>query len=207
MSACTCKRAIVLMLSFAVVFGAFAVMADDSDAAPGIDQGGIKASGFKQDRDGTLTVPVGNLVAGTATLTITENGDIVKTQTYEVNEETTQLQISFRLSVGTHTVDIALENEGTSAAPAQFTFDVAKNVWSSLYTYVAIVIVAIIVVIIAVLYMRANPRVKPTTTFTELEQEKAAKSSEQTAPAKTEKKTYKSDDDSGKIKYTSSRRK
>ena len=115
----------------------------------------------------------------------------------------------YDLSAGTHQLSIELTNGGTTIY-AHYDLNVAKNVWSNVTTYVALVIVAIIVVIIAVVYMRANPRNKPTTTFTELEQqEKAAKAAEpKAAPSKTEKKKYGgSEEDSGKIKYTSSRRK
>ncbi|MBQ5447443.1 MAG: hypothetical protein IIT52_01030, partial [Candidatus Methanomethylophilus sp.] len=44
------------LLMTLVAFGAVAA-ASESDAI-GIDENSIKASGFKQDRDGTLTIPV-----------------------------------------------------------------------------------------------------------------------------------------------------
>ena len=192
------------LLMTVVAFGAI-VVASESDAI-GINQDGISASGFKQDREGTLTIPV-SVVDGDATITVTENGNVIKTQTQTVESTTTSISVSFKLSAGTHQLSIQLTNDGTTASAA-YNLNVAKNVWSNLTTYVAIVIVAIIVVIIAVIYMRANPRNKPTTTFTELEQEKAAKSSEpQAAPSKTEKKKYGGSEETGKIKYTSSRRK
>lgn len=193
------------LLMTVVAFGAVAV-ASESDAI-GINQDGISASGFKQDREGTLTIPV-SVVDGDATITVTENGNVIKTQTQTVESTTTSISVSFKLSAGTHQLSIQLTNDGTTASAA-YNLNVAKNVWSNLTTYVAIVIVAIIVVIIAVIYMRANPRNKPTTTFTELEQEKeAAKAAEpQAAPTKTEKKKYGGSEETGKIKYTSSRRK
>ena len=177
------------LLMALVAFGAVAA-ASESDAI-GIDENNIKASGFKQDRDGTLTIPVS------------------VEQTQAVTADTSSIAVTFRLSAGTHQLSIELTNGGTTVY-AHYDLNVAKNVWSNVTTYVALVIVAIIVVIIAVVYMRANPRNKPTTTFTELEQqEKAAKAAEpRAAPSKTEKKKYGgSEEDSGKIKYTSSRRK
>ena len=196
------------LLMALVAFGGIAAMADDSDAAPGIDQAGIKASGFKQDRDGTLTIPV-SVVDGDAAIVIKEGSTVVKEQTQAVTADTASLAVSFRLPAGTHQLSIELTNGGSTIS-AYYDLNVAKNVWSNITTYVAIVVVALIVVIIAVVYMRANPRNKPSTTFTELEQQKAAKASEPqaAAPAKTEKKKYGgSEEDSGKIKYTSSRRK
>ena len=194
------------LLMALVAFGAVAA-ASESDAI-GIDENNIKASGFKQDRDGTLTIPV-SVVEGDATITIKENGSLIKEQTQAVTADTSSIAVTFRLSAGTHQLSIELTNGGTTIY-AHYDLNVAKNVWSNVTTYVALVIVAIIVVIIAVVYMRANPRNKPTTTFTELEQqEKAAKAAEpRAAPSKTEKKKYGgSEEDSGKIKYTSSRRK
>ena len=194
------------LLMTVVAFGAV-VVASESDAA-NIDGNNISATGFKQDREGTLTIPVKNLVDGDATVTISESGNVIKTQTQTVTVDTASIAVSFKLSAGNHQLSIKLENGGP-AVYASYDLNVAKNVWSNLTTYVAIVIVAIIVVIIAVIYMRANPRNKPTTTFTELEQEKeAAKAAEpQAAPTKTEKKKYGGSEETGKIKYTSSRRK
>ena len=191
------------LLMTLVAFGAVAA-ASESDAI-GIDENSIKASGFKQDRDGTLTIPV-SVVEGDATIAIKENGSLIKEQTQAVTADTSSIAVTFRLSAGTHQLSIELTNGGTTVY-AHYDLNVAKNVWSNVTTYVA---VAIIIVIIAVVYMRANPRNKPTTTFTELDQqEKAAKAAEpRTAPSKTEKKKYGgSEEDSGKIKYTSSRRK
>ena len=194
------------LLMTVVAFGAVAFASESDADGSGINQGSISASGFKQDRTGTLTVPV-LVYDGEATLEVFENGNLLASMTQTVTGDTASLSVSFQLPAGKHTLDIRLTNVGTTTA--QYELNVAKNVWSNLTTYVAIVIVAIIVVIIAVLYMRANPRNKPTTTFTELEQEKAAAKTEQpAAPAKTEKKKYgASEDDSGKMKYTSSRRK
>jgi hypothetical protein len=194
------------LLMTVVAFGAVAV-ASESDATISITQEKISASGFKQDREGTLTIPV-TVVDGEATITILENTNVIKTQTQTVESTTNSIAVNFSLPAGKHQLSIQLTNDGTTISAA-YELNVAKNVWSNITTYVAIVIVAIIVVIIAVIYMRANPRNKPTTTFTELEQEKeAAKAAEpQAAPTKTEKKKYGGSEETGKIKYTSSRRK
>lgn len=205
------KKFTAMFAVLVMLLTAFAVVAEteDADASVAIDQTGVSVSGFKQDKTGTLHVPVNCTEASdTVTIKVSENGNEIATQTFEVVNGIQTLDISFKLHRGDHVLDIqSTDSNGDSTYATTGTFHVSKNVWSNVTTYLAIALIAIIIIIIAAVYIRANPRNKPTTTFTELEKQKneAKKEAELT---KTSKKEY----DTGtkktdKIKYTSSRRK
>lgn len=203
-------RYLALLAALVIVLTGFAVVADSTDASTVIDQTGISSSGFKQDQDGTLHVPVScSDDTATVTLTVRENGNEIKSQTYDVVNGRQTLDISFELKKGDHSLDITVTDDHGYSSHAQTDVHVKKNVWSNIATYAAIVVIAIIVVIIAVVYIRANPRNKPTTTFTELEREKneAKKDAEMTKTAKKEYGTPEGQKKTDRIKYKSSRRK
>ena len=197
------KKYLALMFAAIIALTAFVAVADSSDAKVVIDTNGISDSNFKQDREGTLHVPVSNPGdTASVTLTVTENGNLIKQKTFEeVKNGTTTLDISFSLSKGDHEITIIAESNGETSTSSHIV-SVKENVLSNITTYVAIAAIIIIVLIIAVVYIRANPGNKPTTTFTELEKEKTEAKAAEKSGEKSE-----SAPSTGKIKYTSSRRK
>lgn len=200
------SKPVTILVALLMAVTAFAVIAaDNSDAASDVRIYGdkIKADGFKNDADGTLVVPVKSDLDGiTVTMVVKEGSKVLKTQNYEINNGDTDLKMTLRLNEGRHEVNITISIDDVFQDAQSANINVGNNVWTNVTTYVAIIIVAIIVVIIAVVYMRANPRNKPTTTFTQLEEEKAAKAAQDSADEpKAEKKG------TDKVKYVSSRRK
>lgn len=206
------RKSVAVLAALLMAVTAFAVIvsSEESDAA-GISFNGddIKASGFKDGHDGTLTLTVYNDDGEhitSVTVTVKEGTKTYVEREYAVVAGANTIEVRFGMSQGTHAVDVSVKG-GESTWSASTEIVVADNVWSNIVTYLAVVLIAVIVIVIAVVYMRANPRNKPTTTFTQLESEKKA-ASEPAAPAKTEKKQYKAaSEETGKIKYTSSRRK
>lgn len=196
------NKYIAALVAIVMAMTAFAVVADASDASTGIDSNSISASEFKDGKTGTLHIKVNNNdeVEDQITVTVSENGKTLAEADFVIYPDTHNVDLSFQLSKGTHDLSIQVKDKAGNITKASFALDVKKDVWSNLTTYLAIAFLAIIIIIIAVVYMRANPRNKPTTTFTELERQKneaAAKAEEPEKPAKS----------TGKIKYESSRRK
>ena len=196
------NKYVAALVAIVMAMTAFAVVADASDASTSIDQFGITASEFKDGKTGTLHIKVNNNdeVEDQITVTVSENGRTLAEADFVIYPDTHNVDLSFQLSKGTHDLSIQVKDKAEHITKASFALDVKKDVWSNLTTYLAIAFLAIIIIIIAVVYMRANPRNKPTTTFTELERQKneaAAKAEEPEKPAKS----------TGKIKYESSRRK
>lgn len=190
---------IAALIAVVMAMTAFSVVADDSSASTYLKD--VTADGFMHDKTGTLHVTVNcNDSAGdVVTITVTENGNTLKSEAFNVETSgLTTCDLQFQLSQGTHDLTVTVVDELGNKTSSSITLDVTKSIWSNITTYLAIAALAIIVLVIAVVYMRSNPKNKPTTTFTELEREKNAASS--TEPSKASKPT-------GKIKYESSRRK
>ena len=193
------NRLAVLLLALLTVFSAGAVLASDASEADDFNPNDISASGFKEDKSGTLTIPMTTDGPRTVNVLVQENGRTLVDRTFTEVEGTVSLKVSFELGVGTHNIDVFVKIGSDAAVPKQLEITVDEDIWSNIGTYIAIVVVAIVVIVIVVLYMRAKPNNKPTTTFTQLEEEKKA------AAAATEKE--KAAPKTEKIKYTSSRRK
>ena len=193
------NRLAVLLLALLTVFSAGAVLTSDASEADSFNPNDISASGFKEDKSGTLTIPMTTDGPRTVKVLVQEDGRTLVDRTFTEVEGTVSLKVSFELGVGTHNIDVFVTIGSDPAVPKQLEITVDEDIWSNIGTYIAIIVVAIVVIVIVVLYMRAKPNNKPTTTFTQLEEEKkaaaAAPEKEKAAP-KTE-----------KIKYTSSRRK
>ena len=190
----------VVLLALLTVFSAGAVLASDASDADNAYLNSISASDFYENKNGTLTIPIQLDGDRTIHVVIKENGNTVVDKTFtDVPASTTSVSVSFSLSAGTHILNDICVTIGGVDFHGNYTLEVKKDIWSSVGTYIALVIVAIVIIAIVVIYMRARPNNKPTTTFTQLEEEKkaaaAAPEKEKAAP-KTE-----------KIKYTSSRRK
>ncbi len=196
------NRYIAVLVAVIMAMTAFAVVADASDASTSVDSSGISASEFKDGKTGTLHIKVNNNdeVVDQITVTVSENGKTLAETSTDISNGTHEVDLSFQLSTGTHDLSITVKDQAGNTTKASFTLEVKKDVWSNLTTYLAIAFLAIIIIIIAVVYMRANPRNKPTTTFTELERQKAEAAAKAEEPEKPAKST-------GKIKYESSRRK
>ncbi|MCQ2085053.1 MAG: hypothetical protein MJZ21_02775 [archaeon] len=191
-------KPIVAILALLMAFSAVAVLAVDDSDAIGINTSGITDKNFKEDKNGTLVIPVLNGFGHTCKVLIEEDGKTVTVQDFANVEDV--IEISVELSKGPHHLNIIITDlDNSTSCPSSYTLEVKENVWSRVGTYLAVVVVVIVVIIILVVYMRARPNNKPTTTFTQLEEEKKAATSakeQPVAPAKTE-----------KVKYTSSRRK
>lgn len=192
----------VVLLTVLTVFASATILAADASDADSSNLNNISASDFYSNKDGTLTLPVELDNTRNITITVKENGNTIASRTLtDVASTTHSVSISFSLSEGTHDLLVAIDiSNGVSYHnETNYELNVKKDIWSSVGTYIALVIVAIVIIAIVVIYMRARPNNKPTTTFTQLEEEKkaaaAAPEKEKAAP-KTE-----------KIKYTSSRRK
>ncbi len=187
------------LLAAFMALAAFAVIADSSDASTTAIKD-VTHDGFMADKVGTLHVKVNCTEdSDEVKVTVTDNNKEILTQEFEVKNGETTLDVQFTLSAGSHDISVKVVCNDKSECSYGLHLDVKKSVWSNLTTYLAIVALAIIVIIIAVVYMRANPRNKPATTFTELEKQKNAAQGEESA-----KSANKSTE---KIKYESSRRK
>ncbi len=193
------NRLAVLLLALLTVFSAGAVLASDASEADSFNPNDISASGFKEDKSGTLTIPISTDGPRTVTVLVKEEGRTLVDRLFTNVEGDVSLKVSFELGVGDHNIIVTVNNGDDINVSKSIEISVDEDIWSNITTYIAIVVVAIVVIVIVVLYMRAKPNNKPTTTFTQLEEEKkaaaAAPEKEKAAP-KTE-----------KIKYTSSRRK
>lgn len=193
------NKYLVALIAVAMVATVFVTVADVSSADTTIESSSITADGFMHDKTGTLHIRVlCNDESDTITVSATENGNILKSESIAVVNGWNTVSLSFQLSQGHHDISVTVVDGNGNTTSGSITLDVSKSVWSNITTYLAIAVLAIIVLAIAVVYMRSNPRNKPTTTFTELENAKNAAKSEE--PAKPTRST-------GKIKYESSRRK
>ncbi len=190
----------VVLLAVLTVFASAAIIAADSSDADTFNPNDISASGFIENKSGTLSIPMYTEAPRTVIVRVVEEGRVlVDDKVFNDVEGNVTLKVSFVLGVGTHNLDVTVKIGSDPAVPSQIQVTVAKDIWSSVGTYIALLIVAIVVIAIVFVYMRARPNNKPTTTFTQLEEEKKAATSapkETKAAPKTE-----------KIKYTSSRRK
>ncbi len=193
------NRYLAVLFAAFMALAAVAVVASENSDAESVTWDSVRDSGFTENKNGTLTIPIDVGSAQDVTVTVKEESRTVATQVFSVAEGGSDIAISFSLGSGTHTLNITVLFADSTSLSGQYTLSVKEDIWANVGTYIAIVIVAIVVIIILVVYMRARPNNKPTTTFTQLEEEKKAaanKPAESKAPSKTE-----------KIKYPSSRRK
>ena len=197
----------VVLLTVLTVFASAAILAADASDADDANLNNFSSSDFYSNKDGTLTIPSTLGDIRTVKITVEEESHQVAYKVINnVPETSTSVSISFSLGEGYHYLVVKIDTYTDSTMTSNvyhnqsnYELNVKKDIWSSVGTYIALVIVAIVIIAIVVIYMRAKPNNKPTTTFTQLEEEKkaaaAAPEKEKAAP-KTE-----------KIKYTSSRRK
>lgn len=161
---------------------------DDSDATVSfinVTQGKITSDGgdlyveFKNDESAERTV--------TITVTNSNTGAVVGTATVTIPASTENYKATVHVNFG----GTGEYNAKITCTPSSY-FDpginytteivtVTDSIWSSWTAYAAIAIVVILVVIAVFLHMRNAPKIKPDTTFTELESEK-----NEGKPAKTE---------------------
>ena len=218
-------RLLALSLAALLAVAAAAVAASATDAATNGIGTATADDDWKDGESGHIDVPV-SLTAESNVLfkmyvdSYDESDPDKTVMKTGLSEGTQTVTLSISLSSGNHTVtvyayidedgDESTTGDQTSIGTTSVEVHVDKGIWDKATSYIAIIAIAIIIVVAVLYYIRSNPKAKPTTTFTELEQqEKAAKAAEpQAAPSKTEKKKYGgSEEDSGKIKYTSCRRK
>jgi len=178
------KKAIVAILAVLALsmIPLMAIESDESDAIiviEGVTQGTVTSSNggdilvhfnSEEVRDRTITI----------TVTLPENDNkVIGTATVEIpaeTEYTAAVHIS-GLGVGTYNVKITCEDSVYFGINTQsFVLDVTKSIWSNVSTYLAIAVVAILIVVAAVIKMRSAPKVKPDTTFTELEKQNSNES-------------------------------
>ncbi len=89
--------------------------------------------------------------------------------------------------------DESTTGDQTSIGTTSVEVHVDKGIWDKATSYIAIIAIAIIIVVAVLYYIRSNPKAKPTTTFTQLEEEKkAGKDSKAPAEKKasTERRRY-----------------
>ncbi|MCQ2085382.1 MAG: hypothetical protein MJZ21_04465 [archaeon] len=195
------SKSVAISAALLMALCAFAVFAVEDSDAESFGSNDVKVSGFKQDKAGTITVTVHECAPEHVVKIVALEDGVIKGEGAEIaHEEDVAISISFKLSQGTHEIVLKGYVDGSEfGVPQYVTVESADNIWSHVTSYIVLIVVVIVVIVIAVLYIRAKPNNKPTTTFTQLEEEKKAARAESTkaaAPAKTE-----------KVKYTSSRRK
>ena len=220
-----CKKSLVAVLALFMACAAFAVVADDSDAANVVSIGTIKETKeFQENHSGTITVNVNNGEGQKVTVTLTakEGSSVKDTETIELDpEHGTNVEMSFTLGSGDHTITVTATGtyeDGTTApivgGPLEITVHSNSSVWSGWMAYAALVVVVIIAALMVYMWMRGRPKKTPGVTFADLEQGKVPAQAQQpsdtskkmyTAEPKTESKTEKSS--SGRMKYVSDRRK
>ncbi len=196
------NKYLAALLAVFMALAAFAVIADSSNASDASTTAikDVTDDGFMDDKVGTLHIKVNcTEESDEITVTVIDNNNEILTKEFEVKNGETTLDVQFKLSEGGHDLSVKIVCKDKSEVYSAHHVDVKKSVWSNITTYLAIVALAIIVIIIAVVYMRANPRNKPTTTFTELEKQKNASQGEESAQSANK--------STEKIKYESSRRK
>lgn len=198
------KKILAIALTAVMALSFAATVADGSDAS-GMGKG--TAGEFKEGKTGTVTFAVTNTEANdieavfkvyidVASADITDSTVPDETVTETLSEGTNTVEISFSLGAGSHTVIVKASSEDTvfdaGADSFELKISVEESVWSNVTTYLALIAVIIIVAIGVFYYIRNKPKSAPTTTFTELEEQKKAEKPAE--PAKkstgTEKRRY-----------------
>ncbi len=196
------KTLIIAVIMMLAVLPAIGLIDDSgSDATISID-GNVTQGTITSDSGGDIYIKLESTededVDITITVTNSNTGDTVgeTTVTIPANEDiTASVHVNFG-SAGTYNAKITctpstyFENVNYTTA----TITVTDSIWSNWTSYAAIIVVVLLVVIALVLHMRSAPKIKPDTTFTQLEeqQKEPASKSGESAQHSTTRKKYKS---------------
>ncbi|MEE3400773.1 MAG: hypothetical protein VZQ28_02280 [Methanomethylophilus sp.] len=201
-------RLLALSLAALLAVAAAAVAASASDAATNGIGTATADDDWKDGESGHIDVPV-SLTAESNVLfkmyvdSYDESDPDKTVMKTGLSEGTQTVTLSISLSSGNHTVtvyayidedgDESTTGDQTSIGTTSVEVHVDKGIWDKATSYIAIIAIAIIIVIAVLYYIRSNPKAKPTTTFTQLEEEKkAGKDSKAPAEKKasTERRRY-----------------
>ena len=182
------KVGVLALIMVALIIPAVAVCGNASGETALYDDGVWVSGGFNDRSNGTITVrATGDITDGDVlTVTIKDlfSGNVYAARTITVaesDEERGYIDIGLSFRVGTPGKYFAIvELTGTNVSEefstvSTLSFDVGRSIWSSTWTYVAIIVVIILVGIVLFLRMRAAPKVDSGGAFTAMEEERQEK--------------------------------
>jgi hypothetical protein len=184
------KKVLVLALAVIALIIPVIMMSGAAVADKELDLTSISTRGFDNRSPGTVSVKVINELADARTVNVyvtdwnipldattwgASNNNLVSASVkFVLGDESKVVNLDFRNdSVGTHHARVIVTDaDGVILSQMIFSYTVDRSIWSSMWTYAAIVIVIIIVGIAFWLRMRGNPKVDTAGAYTAMEEER-----------------------------------
>lgn len=199
----TIVLAIIMMAGIPLGIG----ISDESDAFIKIDEPNVTASGFTNNGDGTISVPLKSDEDKSVEIHLKamhqDDTAVLKETTVVVPAgETVVAKLTFNISsVGEYIIVVECDHPeffptigGKVFNTVTVDVNVTESIWSKWTTYAAVALVVILIVIAVVMKMRSAPSTKPTTSFTELEKQRTegieSKPVAPSQPVTTERRRY-----------------